>query len=114
MSPHGCIAFAASFAGISTQMEPFGINPNLTQVWPCAAMTGITRIEDRVRPMSKDERKFSKVEGTRRFKTAFGRALVYDLEQGIDWKFDEHGRLMPVAKSFVGEPERKEDKSSQD
>ena len=53
--------------------------------------------------MAQDETKIGKAEAAQRYKTALGRALVYNLEQGIDWKLDERGRLVPVPKSFVNE-----------
>ena len=43
----------------------------------------------------------SEAEATQRYKTALGRALVFNLEKGIDWKLDAHGRLAPVPRSFV-------------
>ena len=54
--------------------------------------------------MPKSETRFSEAEATRSYKTALGRALVYNLEQGINWKLDERGRLEPVPRSFVSEP----------
>ncbi len=53
--------------------------------------------------MNKRETRFSEAEAVARYKTALGRALVYNLEQGIDWKMDARGRLEPVPESFVGE-----------
>lgn len=58
----------------------------------------------RQRDRQQQATKFSEAEATQRYKTALGRALVYNLEQGIDWKLDEHGRLLPIPKSFVSEP----------
>ena len=57
----------------------------------------------RQRKTQQKETKFSEAEATQRYKTALGRALVYNLEQGIDWKLDENGKLVPVPKSFVSE-----------